>query len=146
MADFVTMIPSGGWRALLELKSGGSRDVPLVGWCLSENDAVVPFFYPGAAWCAEELSQAAIGRNPDWGITGYRVYHPDEKTGGAPLDLPASPGPVVHLMITDPDDQEFSETFTACCRLNWRAVTGEGMVTGNRTLATCAGRRPWEPQ
>lgn len=143
MADFVNMIPGGGWRAVLDMKDGTVRDVPLVGWALSEYDTATPFFYPGEGWCATVLSMPAITENPQWGITVYRIYHPDQRTEGTPQEpLPESSWPVVHLMITDPDDPDYGEVFTACCGVNWRAVTGNGMITANRNLVTCTGKHP----
>jgi hypothetical protein len=137
MADFVTMIPSGGWRALLELKDGSTRDVPLVGWCLSENDIAVPFFYPGGGMSAVELSGSSTGWNPEWGIAGYRLYHPEDRT----RDAPPAGSPVVHLMLTDRDDPEWdSSVFTRCCGVNWEALAASGMITSRRDLVTCPGR------
>jgi hypothetical protein len=92
-----------------------------------------------------ELSQPAITRSPEWGIASFFLYHPEGRIEEAPREAQAPGWPVVHLMITDPEDQAHSEVFTACCGINWRAVTGEGMITGNRNLATCTGRKPWEP-
>lgn len=133
MADFVTMIPSGGWRALLEMKDGSARDVPLVGWCLSENDIALPFFYPAGSMSAVELSPASV---PDWEIASYRLYHPEERT----QDAAGKPRPGVHLMVTDPADPEYNGTFTRCCGFNWRSVADEGLITGSRSLVTCTVR------
>lgn len=52
--------------------------------------------------------------------------------------------PVVHLMVTDPDDPRYagpdSEIFTRCCGYNWRSLIATGLVTARVTLVTCPGR------
>jgi len=140
MAEYVSMIPGGGWRARLELKDGGSRDTPVIGWAMSDNGAVAPFFYPAGSWCALELSPVSVAENPHWGVTSFRLYHPGDRTQDA--GRPPAPGShVVHLMLTDIDDPDWADdVFTRCCGINWRAVIASGTVTSRRDLVTCPGR------
>ncbi len=48
--------------------------------------------------------------------------------------------PVVHLMVTDPDDERHNGIFTECCSFNWASVVSHGMVTSVPELRTCPGR------
>lgn len=52
--------------------------------------------------------------------------------------------PVVHLMITDPENARYDgpdcEIFTRCCGLNWRALIAQDLVTARVDLVNCAGR------
>lgn len=58
--------------------------------------------------------------------------------------IPGVRKPVVHLMITDPDNALYegpdNEIFTRCCGINWRALIPQGLVTARPDLVTCPGR------
>jgi hypothetical protein len=48
--------------------------------------------------------------------------------------------PVVHLLVIDPDNPEYDETFARCCRYNWRVLIGTGLITSMPGRVTCTGR------
>lgn len=48
---------------------------------------------------------------------------------------------VVHLMVTDPEADRYSDTFSVCCGYNWWALLDSGdLVAGRREMVTCKGR------
>lgn len=52
--------------------------------------------------------------------------------------------PVVHLMITDPDNPRYDgpdcEIFTRCCGYNWQVVIEMDLITARVELVNCIGR------
>lgn len=70
----------------------------------------------------------------------HREGHPVRKQGGHEITVRL---PVVHLMITDfgdPDYTEDCDVFTRCCGYNWRALIAQDLVTSRPDLVTCPGR------
>jgi len=135
MADYVGFIPAVGWRAAVTMKDGRYQDTPLVAWAFGQHDLGVAFIPdPDGGGTAVELCKATA---PGLGIEEFRVYHPGARKTRTRRE-PAPDAPVVHLMLTDPDDLEYSDTFTACCGINWRSVSG--VIARDRNLATCPGR------
>jgi hypothetical protein len=74
-ADYMTLIPAGGWRVELTGKDGSRWSEPLVGWALNTDGTVV------------SLSTDSTGSVDDFDLyvkDGYRIYHPDQWDTPAP--------------------------------------------------------------